>query len=107
MFLDSPGHRANVVGRDWDVVGVGAFKGPDGRKVWTVLFADACDRARGALAAAEPAPTAAPEPTADRAVEVPPRSPLAGSGGLHLLGAVLLDLLRTVLALGAMGIAAR
>jgi uncharacterized protein YkwD len=41
-FLDSPGHRANVVAEPWRAVGVGAYKGPDGKKLWTVLFADPC-----------------------------------------------------------------
>ena len=41
MFMDSPGHRANILG-DWNVMGVGAYKGADGKKMWTVLFADKC-----------------------------------------------------------------
>ncbi|HET8786536.1 MAG TPA: CAP domain-containing protein [Candidatus Limnocylindrales bacterium] len=42
MFMDSPGHRRNVLDARWDVVGVGAFKAPDGRKMFAVLFADRC-----------------------------------------------------------------
>lgn len=42
-FLASPGHRANVMSDRWDKIGVGAYKGPDGKKLWTVLFADTCD----------------------------------------------------------------
>ncbi len=42
-FLASAGHRANVMSERWDKIGVGAYKGPDGKKLWTVLFADACD----------------------------------------------------------------
>jgi uncharacterized protein YkwD len=42
MFLGSPGHRRNVVGPAWAVIGVGAYKDADGRKIWTVLFADPC-----------------------------------------------------------------
>lgn len=42
-FLDSPGHRANIVAEPWHAIGVGAYKGPDGKKLWTVLFADPCD----------------------------------------------------------------
>ena len=45
-FLDSPGHRTNIVAVPWNAIGVGAYKGPDGTKVWTVLFADRCDVAR-------------------------------------------------------------
>jgi uncharacterized protein YkwD len=42
-FLDSPGHLANIVAEPWNTIGVGAYKRPDGRKVWTVLFADPCE----------------------------------------------------------------
>jgi uncharacterized protein YkwD len=42
-FLASPGHRANIMSERWDEIGVGAYKGPDGKKLWTVLFADACE----------------------------------------------------------------
>jgi uncharacterized protein YkwD len=45
-FLDSPGHRANIVADPWQAIGVGAYKGPDGKKVWTVLFADPCEAPR-------------------------------------------------------------
>ena len=45
-FLGSLGHRANVMSDRWDRIGVGAYKGPDGKKLWTVLFADACDVVR-------------------------------------------------------------
>lgn len=44
-FLDSPGHRANIVAEPWSAIGVGAYKGPDGKKLWTVLFADPCELA--------------------------------------------------------------
>ena len=42
MFLQSPGHRRNILEARWDAIGVGAFKTADGRKMWTVLFADRC-----------------------------------------------------------------
>jgi uncharacterized protein YkwD len=42
MFLASPEHRDNIVEGRWDAMGVGAFKAADGRKMWTVLFADRC-----------------------------------------------------------------
>ena len=42
MFLESPGHRHNILEARWDAIGVGAFKAADGRKMWTVLFADRC-----------------------------------------------------------------
>ena len=42
MFMDSSGHRENILNSRWDAVGVGAYKGSDGKKMWTVLFADKC-----------------------------------------------------------------
>ena len=42
MFLDSPEHRRNILEARWDAIGVGSFKASDGRKMWTVLFADRC-----------------------------------------------------------------
>ncbi len=57
MFMDSPGHRSNILGSDWDHIGIGAYKGPDGKKMWTVLFADKCGSS-----APKPKPT--PKPTA-------------------------------------------
>jgi uncharacterized protein YkwD len=68
MFLDSPGHRRNIVGAGWDVMGVGAYKGPDGRKMWTVLFADACGAvtATTGIGTAE-RPTHGPTPAPSRA----------------------------------------
>jgi hypothetical protein len=119
MFLESPGHRQNVVGKTWDAIGVGAFKGPDGRKVWTVLFADACERDPGVVADAGAAPTAAPEPRASRAGTAAPagadgvgsavgvdRTGLAAVvDGLGWLVAVLADMVERLLAVGT-GLAA-
>ena len=42
MFMGSSGHRANILGSSWDHIGIGAYKGSDGKKMWTVLFADKC-----------------------------------------------------------------
>ena len=42
MFMNSSGHRANILGSSWDHIGIGAYKGSDGKKMWTVLFADKC-----------------------------------------------------------------
>ena len=47
MFIESPGHRANIMGKRWDVIGIGAYKGPTGKKMWTVLFADKCGASSG------------------------------------------------------------
>jgi len=41
-FMGSSGHRANILAADWDHIGIGAYKGADGKKMWTVLFADRC-----------------------------------------------------------------
>jgi uncharacterized protein YkwD len=38
MFMDSPGHRTNLLYRKWDSMGIGAFKGSDGIIRYTVLF---------------------------------------------------------------------
>ena len=56
-FMNSPGHRANILGA-WTHMGVGAYKAPDGRKLYAVLFSTPC----GVTA---PAPTrvATPAPT--------------------------------------------
>ena len=60
MFMGSSGHRANILGKSWDVIGVGSYKGADGKKMWTVLFADKC----GTTVKATPKPTARPKPAA-------------------------------------------
>jgi len=38
LFLESPGHRSNIVAKNWDSAGIGAFKGADGEVRYTVLF---------------------------------------------------------------------
>jgi uncharacterized protein YkwD len=58
-FMDSPSHRANILGTGWDVIGIGAFKRSDGQHFWTVLFADKC----GSTVTATPKPAATPKPT--------------------------------------------
>jgi uncharacterized protein YkwD len=55
-FMDSPGHRSNILGKSWDVVGIGAYKGPTGKKMWTVIFADRCG-------STSPTPKPTPRPT--------------------------------------------
>ena len=55
VWLASPGHRANILGTAWDVIGVGAYKGAGDKKMYTVLFADKC----GSTA---PTPTPKPHP---------------------------------------------
>jgi uncharacterized protein YkwD len=58
QFMKSSGHRANILGKAWDAVGVGAYQGPDGTYMWTVVFADKC----GTVTTATPKPTAKPTP---------------------------------------------
>jgi uncharacterized protein YkwD len=96
MFMDSSGHRANILGKAWDVVGVGAYKGSGGKKMWTVLFADRCGTTTASkpkpAAKATPRPTAKPKPVAKatpRPTPVPtpvptptPTSPLAALPGV-------------------------
>jgi uncharacterized protein YkwD len=62
MFMDSPTHRENIMGSAWDVIGVGAYKGADGKKMWTVLFADKCGTAPKPTPKPTPRPTARPTP---------------------------------------------
>ncbi len=73
MFMGSSGHRANILGKSWDAIGVGSYKGSDGRKMWTVLFADKC----GTTAKATPRPTARatakPKPQATAKPRATPR----------------------------------
>jgi uncharacterized protein YkwD len=63
MFMDSAGHRRNILERDWEVIGVGAYKGADGKKLWTVLFADKCGTASKATPKPKPAAVPKPKPT--------------------------------------------
>ena len=59
QFMASSGHRANIMGKRWDVVGIGAYKGPTGKKMWTVLFADKCGASGGGTTAKAPSKTTA------------------------------------------------
>ena len=73
-FMKSSGHRSNILGKRWDVVGVGAYKGPTGKKMWTVIFADKCGKSGGGASSgggsgggsktsSKPKPRATPRPT--------------------------------------------
>jgi hypothetical protein len=103
MFMDSAGHRENILGKTWEVIGVGAYKGSDGKKMWTVLFADKCGstantskpkpkpQPKPAVARATPRPTAkpAPKPTATPTpAPTPSPTPVATEplGGLQFGG---------------------
>jgi uncharacterized protein YkwD len=68
QFMNSSGHRANILGKAWDVIGIGAYKGSDGKKMWTVLFADRCGSTSPA-----PTPKPTPKPTAKPAPKPTPK----------------------------------
>lgn len=72
-FMKSAGHRENILGKTWDVIGVGAYKGPDGKKMWTVLFADRC----GSTTAPKPRPKPTPKPRPKPVVAKPTPRPTA------------------------------
>ncbi len=57
MFMNSPGHRANIMGKTWDRIGIGAYQGDTDKRMFTVLFVESC--------AAAPAPTPKPTPKPD------------------------------------------
>jgi uncharacterized protein YkwD len=69
QFMDSSGHRANILGKAWDVIGVGAYKGPTGKKMWTVIFADRCGSTSPA-----PAPKPTPRPITHATAAPKPRA---------------------------------
>ena len=64
MFMGSSGHRENILGKAWDHIGIGAYKGPDGKKMWTVLFADKCGSSSGGTTKPKPKPVANTKPQA-------------------------------------------
>jgi uncharacterized protein YkwD len=70
-FMASPGHRENLLGPDWDVVGIGAYKGADGKAMWTVVFADKC----GAVAASTSKPSTATTASAKKPTVTVPTTP--------------------------------
>jgi uncharacterized protein YkwD len=76
MFMDSSSHRSNILGRAWDVIGVGAYKGSDGKKMWTVLFADKCGSSTSKpKPAPKPTPRPTPRPTPKQAKATPKPTP--------------------------------
>jgi uncharacterized protein YkwD len=75
-FMDSSGHRANIMGKAWDVAAVGAYKGPSGKKMWTVLFADKCGTT---TTTPKPTPRPTPKPTPKPAPKATPRPTAAAT----------------------------
>ena len=79
-FMNSSGHRSNILGKNWDVIGIGAYKGANGKKMWTVIFADKCGSVKPKpkpTAKPKPKPAAKPKPTqeARRATPKPTKKP--------------------------------
>jgi len=73
QFMSSPEHRANILGAAWDSMGVGAYKGADGKFMYCVLFKESKVTATPkpaatprAVAAPRPAATPKPAPLASR-----------------------------------------
>ena len=64
LFMDSSGHRANIMGKAWDVVAVGAYRTTGDHYVWTVLFADRCGGASPGAAQAHAQADAQADPEA-------------------------------------------
>jgi uncharacterized protein YkwD len=69
MFMDSSGHRSNILGKAWDVIGIGAYKGADGKHMYTVLFADKCGSSK-----ATTKPKAKPKPKPRTTVKPKPKA---------------------------------
>ncbi len=61
MFMNSPTHRDNILNPAWDSMGVGAYKGSDGKLMYCVLFKQTY--AANATPKPTPRPTATPKPT--------------------------------------------
>ncbi len=75
MFMNSPEHRSNILGALWDSMGVGAYKGTDGKLMYCVLFMESKP---AATATAKPttAPSAtAPATAAPRRTQAPTPGP--------------------------------
>jgi uncharacterized protein YkwD len=76
MFMDSSGHRANILGKDWDTIGVGAYQGADGKKMFTVLFADKCgSKSTSTKPKPKPKPQPRPKPADTKPKATPKPTP--------------------------------
>src|ERR1700690_3850503 len=63
-FMNSPGHRQNIMGPAWNVAGIGAYKLADGRKFYRGLFAKTKGWGPAPPPTANPTPKPTPTPTA-------------------------------------------
>ena len=75
MFMASPDHRQNILGPAWDVVGIGAYKGADGKKMWAVVFADKCGSVASPPKPVKSKPKPTPKPPAKPAPAKPKAAP--------------------------------
>ncbi|MGC8634426.1 MAG: CAP domain-containing protein [Candidatus Limnocylindrales bacterium] len=69
MFMNSPEHRSNILGPLWDSMGVGAYKGTDGKLMYCVLFKETRP---AATPTPTPPPTPAPTPRSTPRPTAPP-----------------------------------
>ncbi len=76
LFLDSPTHRAIILGAAWNVIGIGAYQGASAKKIWTVLFADRCLRTP-VTPAPGPLPRISQSQTRQRPAPAPPQQRVA------------------------------
>jgi len=74
-WMNSSGHRANILGTSWDHVGVGAIRTSGDKYMWTVLFADKCAAAPAPTPKPTPAPTAQPTPAPTDVTPPPAATP--------------------------------
>jgi uncharacterized protein YkwD len=72
-FMKSSGHRSNILGKRWDVIGIGAYKGPTGKKMWTVIFADKCGASKPSSGGSTPKATPRPKSTTKATPRPTPR----------------------------------
>ena len=74
MFMNSPEHRSNILGALWDSMGVGAYKGTDGKLMYCVLFKESKP-----VSTPAPTPLPTPSPTSkptERPVSTPRPAPV-------------------------------
>jgi hypothetical protein len=74
MFMASASHRQNILGTAWDHIGIGAYKAANGKKMWTVLFADRCG-GTASKPKAKPRPAAVSKPRATTTRTTPRSTP--------------------------------
>lgn len=73
MFMNSPGHRANIMGTTWDRIGIGAYQGDTDKRMFTVLFAESCASTPAPTPKPTPKPTPRPTPTPEPTPKATPK----------------------------------